>query len=433
MRSAELTLPGFTHDVCSAIHPMAVASPFFRSVPLTDFGLEWIHPDAPLAHPLDDGTAAVLAHSLDNTAGSLGRDARAYRRLFAPLVEQNEKLLDAILEPLIPPRHPFRLAHFGLSALRSASGLARSKFLDDPARALLAGMAAHSVIPMTALGSASFGLVLGMTGHLGGWPIPRGGSGAIARALAAYAQSLGVQIVTDHRVTRANELDDADIVMFDLTTRELLAIGADRLAAGYRRRIGKYRYGPAAFKMDWALSEPIPWRAPECRRAGTVHVGGTLAEIARSERDAWDGRDSPQPFVILAQPSLFDDTRAPAGKHTAWAYCHVPSASAADATERIEAQIERFAPGFRDIILARHRITPAGFEQYNANYVDGDVVGGANTLMQTLARPVLAFDPYRVHTRGRERWFICSAATPPGGGVHGMGGYNAARRAVETL
>jgi phytoene dehydrogenase-like protein len=433
MRSAELTLPGFTHDICSAIHPMAVASPFFRSLPLTEYGLEWIHPDVPLAHPLDDGTGALLERSLDDTATRLGRDARAYHHLFAPLIEQGDRLLDAVLQPLLPPRHPIHLARFGLTALRSADGLARGRFHGERARALFAGMAAHSVVPLTALGSAAVGLVLGMAGHRGGWPIPRGGSGSIARALAGYAQSLRVRIVTGHRVKHATELGDADVVLFDLTPRELLNIAAEHLSRRYRRRLGRFRYGPATFKMDWALSEPIPWRAAECRRAGTVHVGGTIRDIARSERDAWEGRDTSRPFVILAQPSLFDETRAPPAKHTAWAYCHVPHGSATEAAERIEAQIERFAPGFRDVVLARHCIGPADLERYNANYVGGDVVGGANTLRQTLARPVLAVDPYRVHTRGHERWFICSASTPPGGGVHGMGGYHAAMHALKAL
>jgi phytoene dehydrogenase-like protein len=433
MRSAELTLRGFTHDVCSAIHPMGVASPFFETLPLREHGLEWIQPAAPLAHPFDDGSAAVLERSLDATADSLGEDARAYRDLFAPLVRGSERLLDAILRPLLPPRHPFTLARFGLTALRSARGLARARFEGRHARALFAGMAAHSVIPMTAYGSASFGLVLGMTGHAGGWPMARGGSQSIANALGAYLESLGGRIETSHRVKNHSELAAADVVMFDLTPHELMRIVAERLAPRYRKRLRRYRYGPASFKVDWALSQPIPWRANACLRAGTVHVGGTLDEITRSEHDAWHGRESERPFVLLAQQSLFDDTRAPSGKHTAWAYCHVPFGSTVDMTDRIESQIERFAPGFRDTVLGRHVFTPADFARYNANYFGGDVVGGANNLLQTLARPVLAWNPYRVRTVGKERWFICSASTPPGGGVHGMGGYNAARSALQTL
>ena len=418
MRSEQLTLPGFTHDVCSAIHPMAVASPFFRSLPLHQYGLEWIHPSAPLAHPLDDGTAVVLDRSLTATASALGPDGSAWRSLFAPL---------------LPPRHPFTMARFGLTALRSADALARARFRDERARALFAGMAAHSVVPLTARASASFGLVLGMTAHAGGWPIPRGGSAAIANALAECLEAAGGKIETGFPVKSAGDVGNADVVIFDLTPHELLKITAERLAPRYRRRLGRYRFGPASFKVDWALSEPIPWRAAECRRAGTVHVGGGLDDIARSERDAWDGRHCERPFVLVAQQSLFDATRAPAGKHTAWAYCHVPHGSKEDMTARIESQIERFAPGFRDIILGRHVFTPLDFQRYNANYFGGDVVGGANDFRQTLARPVLALHPYRLRTIGGERWYICSASTPPGGGVHGMGGYHAARSALRSL
>jgi phytoene dehydrogenase-like protein len=325
------------------------------------------------------------------------------------------------------------MARFGLSALRSAAGLARSRFHTGRARALFAGMAAHSVIPLTAPASASFGLVLGMTAHMAGWPLPRGGSQSIADALVAYLHAIGGRVETRRRVRSHRELEYADVVLFDLTPKELLTIAGDRLAPSYRKRLTRFRYGPATFKIDWALSQPIPWRARECALAGTVHVGGSLDDIARSERDAWDGRISEQPFVLLAQQSLFDATHAPAGKHTAWAYCHVPSGSREDMTARIEAQVERFAPGFRDVILARRVTTPAEFASYNPNYVSGDVVGGANDLVQTLARPVLALNPYRVRTTGKERWFICSASTPPGGGVHGMGGYYAARSALRVL
>ncbi|HJQ20220.1 MAG TPA: NAD(P)/FAD-dependent oxidoreductase [Gemmatimonadaceae bacterium] len=434
MRSAPLTLPGFTHDICSAIHPMGVASPFFNSLPLTQppQDLVWIQPDAPLAHPLEAGTAVVLERSVDATADGLGADAGAYRKLFAPLVEHWDTLLPTLLAPIIPPQHPLRLARFGMKALWSAAHLARSRFANDRARALFAGMAAHSVIPLDAMASASFGLVLGMAGHAVGWPLPRGGSQRIARALASCLERLGGRILTGHAATR-DDIADADAVMFDLTPHEVLRIGHERLHPRYARRLGKYRWGPASFKMDWALSQPIPWKAAECRRAGTVHVGGTLDEIARSERDAWEGRASERPFVLLAQQSLFDDTRAPSGRHTAWAYCHVPFGCDVDMTARIEAQIERFAPGFRDVVLARHVYTPGDFSAYNRNYHGGDVVGGANTFLQTLGRPMLSLDPYRMHTIGKERWFICSASTPPGGGVHGMCGYNAARSALEAL
>ena len=431
-RSAQLTLPGFTHDVCSAIHPMGVASPFFNSLPLDRYGLTWIHPSVPLAHPLDDGGAALLQRSLDETAAEFGKDGRAYRKIFGPLVDDWRTLLEALLVPLIPPRHPIALARFGLTsgALRSVEGLARARFHGERARALFAGIGAHSLLPLDAAASASFALVLGMAGHAFGWPLPRGGAQAIPDALGAHLASLGGSIVTGHRVAGHRELDAAAIVMFDVTPRQLVAIADDRLPAGYRSRLLRYRYGPAAFKLDWALSEAIPWSAPDCRGAGTVHLGGSLDEIAAAERDVADGRHPERPFVLLAQPSLFDETRAPAGRHTAWAYCHVPNGSTVDMTARIEAQVERFAPGFRDLILARRVTTPADLEHHNANYIGGDIVGGANDLWQTIARPTLSLNPYAVPVRG---WYLCSASTPPGGGVHGMSGLNAARSALRSL
>ncbi len=429
-RSAELTLPGFTNDVCSAIHPMGIASPFFNSLPLAEHGLTWIHPTVPLAHPLDDGSASILQRSLDATAVSLGPDGRAYRRIFAPLVDDCDALLDALLVPLIPPRHPIALARFGVNAIRSVEGLARARFDGDGARALFAGIGAHSLLPLSAMASASFALVLGMVGHARGWPLPRGGAQSIANALAAQLASLGGEIVTGHRVVDHAELGDAGIVMFDVSPKQLVAIGGDRLPTGYRSQLLRFRHGPAAFKLDWALSAPIPWRAIECLQAGTVHVGGTLDEIAAAERDVADGRHPERPFVLLAQPSLFDDTRAPAGRHTAWAYCHVPNGSTVEMTARIEAQVERFAPGFRDVILQRCVTTPAELERHDANYVGGDIVGGANDLWQTVARPTLSFNPYSVPVPG---WYLCSASTPPGGGVHGMCGFNAARSALRSL
>jgi phytoene dehydrogenase-like protein len=429
MRTSELTLPGFAHDVCSAIHPMAVASPFFRSLPLERFGLEWLHAPAPIAHPLDDG-AVVLERSLDATAAALGADGGAYRDLFGPLVERCDALLEGLLAPPLPPRHPLRMARFGWLGLRRARSLARNRFRGEQARALFAGLAAHSVISLDALGSASFALVMGMLGHAAGWPFPRGGSQAIATALGKYFESLGGRIVTGQRVTTWKDLTPARIVMFDITPRQLVVIAGDRLPSGYRHRLAAYRYGPAAFKLDWALRSPIPWLNPSCARAGTVHVGGTLDEIAESERAATSGRVSERPFLILAQPSRFDDTRAPAGSHTAWAYCHVPIGSTLDMTDRIERQVERFAPGFRDLILARHAFTPTAFEDYNANYVGGDIVGGSNDLRQILARPMLRMNPYATPVAG---WYLCSASTPPAGGVHGMCGFNAAQSALRWL
>ena len=429
-RSAQLTLPGFTHDVCSAIHPMAVASPFFNSLPLARHGLTWIQPSVPFVHPLDGGGAAALERSLETTATSFGKDGRAYRAIFGPLVEDCDTLLDALLVPLVPPRHPITMARFGLTAIRSVAGLARARFHGEPARALFAGIGAHSLLPLDATASASFALVLGMAGHAFGWPLPRGGAQSLTDALAAHLASLGGSIVTGHRVADHRELDAAGVVMFDVSPRQLVAIAGDRLPSGYRSRLLRYRHGPAAFKLDWALSEAIPWSAAECRGAGTVHVGGTLDEIAAGERDVADGRHPERPFVLLAQPSLFDDTRAPAGRHTAWAYCHVPNGSMIDMTDRIEAQVERFAPGFRDLILGRRATTPADLEHHNANYIGGDIVGGANDLWQTIARPTLSLNPYAVPIRG---WYLCSASTPPGGGVHGMSGFNAARSALHSL
>jgi phytoene dehydrogenase-like protein len=429
-RSAELTLPGFIHDTCSAIHPLAVASPFFRSIPLGDFGLEWIHPPAPLAHPLDGGGAVMLHRSLDETAAALGDDRLPYRGLFAPLVAECDTLLDATLAPLFPPRHPLALARFGIVGMRSARGLAQSRFRGEAARALFAGLAAHSVLPLEAPFSASFALVLGMLAHSSGWPFPRGGAGAIARALAAYLESLGGELVTSHRVASPADLPPADTVLFDVSPRQLLRIAGDLLPAHYRRQLGGFRYGPAAYKIDWALDGPIPWRASECARAATVHLGGTLDEIATSESAATLGDDCDRPFVLLAQPSLFDASRAPAGKHTAWAYCHVPNGSTTDMTARIERQVERFAPGFGRRIMARHVMPPAELERQNANYIGGDVVGGSNDMWQLLARPVPRFDPYATPVRG---WYLCSASTPPGGGVHGMAGFHAARAVLRAL
>lgn len=428
-RSAELTLPGFVHDICSAIHPLGIASPFFRSLPLADFGLHWIHPPAPLAHPLDDGTAVLLHRSIDETAAALGTDGRAYRNLMAPLVANCDTLLDATLAPLFPPRHPMVLARFGWHAMRSAHGLAASQFGGERARALFAGMGAHSVMPLETPFSASFALMLGMLGHASGWPLPRGGSRAIAQALAGYLTSLGGEIVTSHRVSSPSDLPAASSVFFDLTPRQLLQIGGDLLPSGYRRQLGRYRYGPAAFKVDWALDGPIPWRASACAKAATVHLGGTLDEISASERAAGGGSVCDRPFVLLAQPSLFDATRAPAGRHTAWAYCHVPNGSAIDMTARIERQIERFAPGFGARILARHVMPPAALERHNANYIGGDIVGGANDGWQLFARPVPRLNPYTIPVKG---WYLCSASTPPGGGVHGMAGFHAAHAALRA-
>ena len=429
-RTDELTLPGFRHDVCSAIHPMAVASPFFRALPLADFGLAWVDPPAPLAHPLDDGDAALLETSLEATISALGADGDAYRRLMGPFVRAHERLIPGLLAPLRWPEHPFLMLRFGLWGLRSAVGLAEALFREPRARALFAGCAAHSVLPFDRATSAAIGLVLLLSGHAHGWPFPRGGSEAIARALAAYFESLGGEIETDRAIRSFSDLPRAAAVLFDVTPRQLLAICNDRLPSGYRDRLAAYRYGPGVFKVDWALDGPIPWKNAECARAATVHLGGTLEEIAEAEAAVWRGEHAPRPYVLVAQQSLFDPTRAPAGRHTGWAYCHVPPRSTLDMTDVIERQVERFAPGFRDRILARSRMSPAAFESYNENYVGGDITGGVTDLGQLFTRPVARVVPYATPAKGI---YICSSSTPPGGGVHGMCGYWAARAALRSV
>jgi phytoene dehydrogenase-like protein len=430
MRSAELTLPGFSHDICSAIHPLGVGSPFFRSLPLANYGLEWIDPPAPLAHPLGE-SAVMLEQSIAATGATLGPDATAYRKLMAPLAAAWDGLAQDLLGPFpFPPRHPLVLARFGLSAIRSARGLAESRFSGTRARALFAGLAAHSIMPLEKPPTASFGLVLGLLGHAVGWPLPKGGSQRIADALAAYFYSLGGKIVTNHPVESLDALLPARAVLLDLGPRQFLALAGHRLPPGYRRQLEGYRYGPGVFKVDWALDGPVPWRATACLRAGTVHVGGTLEEIAASERAMWHGPPAEKPFVLVAQQSLFDPTRAPAGRQTLWAYSHVPHGSTVDMTDRIEAQIERFAPGFRERILARHVMSPAHFEQYNPNYIGGDISGGVQDFWQLFTRPAARWVPYSTPLKGI---YLCSSSTPPGGGVHGMGGYHAAKAALRGM
>jgi phytoene dehydrogenase-like protein len=428
-RSLELTLPGFLHDVCSAVHPMAVASPFFRSLPLAGYGLEWIESPLSLAHPFDDSEPAVLERRIDATGSTIEPDSVAYRRLMAPLVRSWDKLIPEILaSPLHLPRHPFAMAGFGMRALWPASTLARTVFRGQRARGLFAGLAAHSIVALEEPGTAAIGLVLAAAGHTGGWPIPRGGSQRIADALAACFQSLGGTIEMSAQVDAIDSLPPARAVLLDLTPRQVMRVAGTRLPANYLRGLGRFSYGPGIFKIDWALSEPIPWKYPECRRTATLHLGGTLEEIEAGEREAWQGLHSEKPFVLLAQPSLFDLTRAPAGLHTGWAYCHTPNGSTLDQTAAIESQVERFAPGFRDVILGRHTKNCIQLEQSNANLIGGDIGGGANSLGQLLARPVLASDPWRTPVKGL---YICSASTPPGGGVHGMCGYHAARSALK--
>lgn len=427
-RSAELTLPGFVHDVCSAVHPWAAGSPAFAAFPLAQHGLEWIQPPLPLAHPLDDGSAAVLAMPLEETCARLGADGAAYRRAIAPLVRRWRELLSMIQAPLLrAPAHPWLMARFGAVAAWPAAPLARRLFRLEAARALFGGNAAHSALPLDALGSAAFGWLLAAAGHAVGWPIPRGGSQAIANALASYFESLGGRIEANSRIDSLDQLGDASLVLCDVTPRQFVAMAGPRLPGRFSRQLQAYRYGPGVFKVDWALRAPIPWKAAECARAGTVHVGGSLDEIVASERTLAGTAPSERPFVLLAQPSLFDASRAPAGQHTAWAYCHVPHASTVDMTERIESQVERFAPGFRARILARHTMAPADLERHNANLVGGDITGGAQDLRQLVLRPTRLL--YRTPLEGV---YLCSSSTPPGGAVHGMCGFHAAHAALRV-
>ncbi|MBI2846753.1 MAG: NAD(P)/FAD-dependent oxidoreductase, partial [Chloroflexi bacterium] len=422
--------PGFVHDVCAAIYPLGAASPFFRGMPLATHGLEWLHSPSPLAHPLDNGTAVLLERSIEATAKALGRDAAAYGNLMAPFVAAWDKLADDLLGRLALPRHPFTLARFGLHALRSARGLAESKFKTEQARALFAGMATHAALPLEQPPTAAFGLVLGIVGHTFGWPMARGGSQKVADALASHFRSLGGEIITGVKVDNVDGLPTARAVLFDVTPHQLLKLAGHHMPRGYGRKLQGYRHGPGVFKVDWALDGTIPWKAKECMRAATVHVGGTLSEIAASERKVWMGEHPEDPFLVVAQQSLFDRTRAPEGKQTVWAYCHVPNGSTFDMTQQIENQMERFAPGFLDRVLARSVIPPAKIEQYNANCVGGDITGGVHDLRQLWTRPTLRIVPYSTPAKGL---YICSSSTPPGVGVHGMCGYLAARVVLREV
>lgn len=426
-RTAELTLPGFRHDICSAVHPLGVGSPFFRRVPLDEHGLRWIWPELPLAHPLDNGSAVLLERSVPATADGLGADGRAYRRLMERPAADWQKLLDSLLGPMRVPRHPLALARFAPAVLPAVT-LARRAFHGEPARALLAGLAAHITLPLEWATTAAYGLMLGLLGHAVGWPIAQGGSQAIADAMAGYLRSLGGTIETGVHVQSMRELPPARAYLFDVTPRALLSIAGDRLPQRYRVAIGRFRYGQGVFKVDYALLEPVPWRSADARRAGTLHLGGTLDEIALSERAIWAGEHPQRPYVLVSQPSLFDRSRAPEGKHTLWAYCHVPTGSTMDMTERIERQIERFAPGFRDCVLARHTMNTVAYETYNPNFIGGDINAGAQTWRQLFTRPTIRLNPY---TTPQPDIFLCSASTPPGGGVHGMCGFHAARAVLK--
>ena len=429
-RSAELTLPGFIHDICSAVYPMAVGTEFLPSLPLEQHGLRWIEPPAAMAHPFDDGPPAILSKSIERTGATLGSDADAYAELVRPFVKRWDVLSADAIAPLHLPRHPLLMARFGLEALRSARSLARGKFRGERARGFFAGLATHSVMPLTDVATASIGLVLGVVAHSDGWPIPAGGAQSVANALASYLRALGGEIVTDSPVASLGDVPNAKTIFLDLSPRGALAIAGDRFSRSYRRALGRYEHGSGVCKVDWALREPVPWRDAECATAGTLHLGGTLAEVVASEAAPHRGGHAEKPFVLAAQSSLFDATRAPAGKHTLWGYCHVPYGSSVDMSDRIERQIERFAPGFRDCILERRVTRASELGHHNANLHGGDIVGGANTLRQLFFRPVVRRVPYATSIEGV---YLCSASTPPGGGVHGLCGMYAARAALSEL
>lgn len=427
-RSMELTLPGFTHDVCSAIHPLGIASPFFRSLPLKKHGLHWMHAPHPLAHPLDDGTAITVERDLDAMCANLGDDGHTYKKLLIPFLPKLNTIFEQTLGPLKAPRNPLLLSRLGLTLLQSADHL-RLRFTTPEMQALIGGLAAHSILPLEKRFSAGVALMLALTLHDKGWPLPRGGSQQITWALIRYLQSLGGEVMTNMRITSLKQLPHSGAMIFATSPMSLASIAGDRLPENYKKKLRAVRYGPSVFKIDWALDAPIPWSAEGCKTSSTVHVGGTFEEIAKSERDAWEGCISEKPFMIVTQPSLFDDTRAPSGKHTAWAYCHVPHGSTEDMTERMENQIERFAPGFKKIILKRSVMSPARIEGHNANNIGGDITGGVMDLAQLFKRPTSILRPYSTPD---PHLFLCSSSTPPGPGVHGMCGFHAAKAVLRS-
>lgn len=428
VRTMELTQPGFLHDFGSAVHPLAIGSPFFSSLPLQDHGLEWIQSPAPLAHPLDDGTAVVLERDLSHARTSLGVDGDSWYRLLRPFVEQWTEFASDVLRPMpLVPKHPWLMARFGINAFLSAKTIVH-RFHSERTRSLFAGLAAHSFLRLDEALSGAFGMLMAVPAHAVGWPIPRGGSQSLTNALCRYLASLGGKLHTGMRIDSLSVLSGYDLILCDVTPKQLLSIATEQLSDSYKRRLQGFRYGPGVFKVDYALSEPIPWRAAECLQAATVHLGGTFEEIAHSEAAVRSGKQAERPFILLAQPSLFDPTRAPSGKHTAWAYCHVPNGSNTDVLSTVENQIERFAPGFGEVVLGRRVFFPADLETMDANLVGGDIAGGAIDLHQFLFRPT-----WRHYATSERHIYICSASTPPGGGVHGMCGYHAAKKAIASL
>ena len=426
-RTQELTLPGFHHDVCSSVMAMTICSPYLSSLPLEKHGLQWAFPAAAMAHPFADGTAALLHQSVEQTAATLGEDGRRYRALMGDFAAHASDLLRDMLAPFHFPRRPFLFARFGLRALRTATALAKSQFRTERARTFFAGMAAHSMLPLEYAATSAVALGLAISAHAGGWPFARGGSQQLTAALIGHLESLGGEVRTGCRVESLEQLPAGTTVLLDITPKQLVKIAGGKLPAGYRKKLERYRYGPGAYKVDWALHQPIPWRAAECRQAGTVHLAASLEEISQSESACWRGETSARPYVLLTQPSLFDPTRAPAGKHTAWGYCHVPNQFQGDVTQAIEDQVERYAPGFRDCIAARRVMKPLEFEQHNENLVGGDIGGGAGLLSQMFLRPTASM--YRTPLKGV---YLCSSSTPPAPGVHGMCGYFAAEAALKS-
>lgn len=430
IRTRELTLPGFHHDVCAAIHPLGLASPFFRSLDLESYGLEWIHPNVPLAHPLADDEAVLMYRSVEDTARGLGVDAQAYENLVGHLVPRWKELAYELLKPLGPPRHPLPLMRFGPLAVRSAFSLAMKRFKGVRARAMFAGNSAHSILPLNRPSSAAFGLMMSVLGHGVGWPLAAGGSQSIAKALALMLTSMGGEIRVSSPVKALSDLPSAKVILFDVTPKQVYEIAGNEFPMAYQKRLISKRHGPGVFKLDWALNAPIPWLDASCARAATVHIGPTIEDVTLSEHTVWQGAVPEKPFVLLAQPTLFDPVRAPAGKHIAWAYCHVPNGCRTDMTERIESQVERFAPGFRDTIICRHTMFPADMQSYNPNYIGGDIVGGIQSFEELF---VLPLGRLRAYATPRKGFYICSSSMPPGGGVHGMCGHLAARRAIKDI
>lgn len=427
-RTEELTEPGFLHDVCSSVHPTGAASPVFADLPLAEYGVVWCYPEIEMAHPLDDGRAGFLRRSVDDTAAGLAHDGPAYRSLMRPFAAKATTITETIYSPFGIPHAPFTMARFGLSSVGSIERLTKRRFTTDEARALLAGSAAHSMIPLNQPATAGYGLFITLLGHSVGWPVAAGGSQSIADALVAILRAHGGEVVAGHRVTSLADLPPAPSTLLDVTPRQLLAMGGDAIPSRYVRTLRRYKYGPGVCKVDWALSEPVPWTNPDVAKATTVHVGGTIEEIAASEAAVARGDVSDKPFVLFVQPTVADPSRAPEGKHVGWAYCHVPNGSTADCTEAMEAQVERFAPGFKDTILARHTMTAPAVEAHDANYVGGDINGGAGTITQLFTRPAVSLHPWVTPIKGV---YLCSSATPPGGGVHGMCGWHAARAALR--